>query len=219
VTPTGRRRAAGWTALAAGLGASAAAVVLAVQAAHPVADAGELPVTAPTSSPATVATTPAATTATQPPTAAPVTGWAPPTQLGIGALGVTAAVDAVGVTAGGALAVPGDPARVGWWIGSALPGSAHGTVLLAGHVDTASQGPGALFRLERMPLGTTIAVRADGQTVTYRAVARRSYDKQHLPADLFQPGTAPRLALVTCGGTFHDGTYSHNVVIYAVPVA
>ena len=64
-----------------------------------------------------------------------------------------------------------------------------------------------------------IAVRAAGRTVNYRAVARRSYDKQHLPADLFRPGTAARLALVTCGGTFHHGAYSHNVIVYAEPAA
>ena len=219
MTPSGSRRVAGWAALAAGLGASAAAVVLAVQAGAPAADTGTLlvsiPVTATTEANRPVTPTATATATT---TATPVTGWAAPTRITIGALGVDAPVDPAGVGAGGALSVPDDPARLGWWIGSATPGSPRGTVLLAGHVDTAGEGPGALFRLERMPMGTTITVRAADRSTTYRATARRSYDKQRLPAELFRPGTTPRLALVTCGGTFHDGAYSHNVVVYAEPV-
>jgi hypothetical protein len=225
MTPSGSRRVVGWAALTAGLGASTAAVLLVMQAGRPAADAGTLPVSIPGAvaaaadplvTPAATPVTPVATPVT--PAAAPVAGWATPTRLTIGALRVDAPVDAVGVGTGGALAVPDDPARVGWWIGSAAPGSARGTVLLAGHVDTAGQGPGALFRLERMPMGTTITVRAGTRTSTYRATARRSYDKERLPTELFRAGTAPRLALVTCGGTFHHGTYSHNLVVYAEPV-
>ncbi|MEV4352666.1 class F sortase, partial [Actinoplanes sp. NPDC049596] len=144
--------------------------------------------------------------------------WAPPTRVKIGGLRVDAPVTAVGVNADRSLAVPDNPAQLGWWIGSATPGSPRGTVLVAGHVDTAADGPGALFRLETLPLGATIQLRAGDRVVAYKAVARRSYSKQRLPADLFRDDTAPRLALVTCGGTFHHGVYSHNVVVYAEPV-
>jgi hypothetical protein len=74
-----------------------------------------------------------------------------------------------------------------------------------------------MFRLERLPIGARILVQAGNRTVAYRAVARRSYDKQRLPAALFDRGTAPQLALVTCGGTFRNGVYSRNVVLYAEP--
>jgi hypothetical protein len=222
------RRVLGWAALAAGLGASALAVLLAVQAARPPADVGVLPAAAPPPPvriaspsapppPARIAS-PSAPPAGDAANGNALTGWAAPARITIGALRVNAPVDPVGVRADRALAVPDDPDRIGWWIGSATPGSPRGTVLLAGHVDTAGNGPGALFRLESMPMGSTVQVWAGGRTTSYRAVARRSFDKRKLPADLFDPATAPRLVLVTCGGTFHAGTYSHNVVVYAEPV-
>jgi hypothetical protein len=208
---SGGRRALGWTALAAGLGASALGVVLAVQAARPPANVGTVPAAISTpSTPPPVSPAPVKTRA--------MTGWAAPSRVTIGATRVDAPVDPAGVLADRQLAIPDDPRRLGWWIGSATPGSPQGTVLMAGHVDTADRGPGALFRLESLPMGSTIAVLAGDRTTTYRAVARRSYDKRKLPADLFDATGAPRLILVTCGGTFHDGSYSHNVVVYAEPV-
>ena len=80
----------------------------------------------------------------------------------------------------------------------------------------------ATYALEKIPsqeqVAWLIAATTDARRdVAYRAVARRSYAKQRLPADLFATGTAPRLVLVTCGGSFHDGVYSHNVVVYAEP--
>jgi hypothetical protein len=68
-------------------------------------------------------------------------------------------------------------------------------------------------------MGTRIDVRAGDRVVRYRAVARRSYAKRRLPDDLFRTDTAPRLVLITCGGAFSNGTYSHNVVVYATPVS
>ncbi|MEU8819133.1 class F sortase [Actinoplanes sp. NPDC048796] len=210
------RRATGWAALAAGLSATAAGLALAVSPGGPPADAGAIPAS-PISRPSWAPPSPAPPTSVPPSSDPP--SWAPPTRLVIGEPKVDAPVTSVGVNADRSLAVPDDPARLGWWIGSATPGSPRGTVLIAGHVDTAADGPGALFRLETMPLGTMIEVRAGDQVLTYKAVARRSYAKQRLPADLFRTDTAPRLALVTCGGSFRNGTYSHNVVVYAEPLS
>jgi hypothetical protein len=219
----GSRRVTGWVALVAGLGALAAGLTTLTGATVP-PDAGVLPM-------ATIGAAPAAA-----PRAGGATGKAggatgeaggatgkrvaatfSPTGVAIADLRIDAPVDPVGVTADGALSIPGDPARLGWWIGSADPGSPRGTVLLAGHVDTAADGPGALFKLERLPMGALIDVRAGEKVVTYRAVARRSFSKRRLPADLFSPDTPARLVLITCGGEFHDGSSSDNVVLYAVP--
>ncbi|GAA0794526.1 class F sortase [Spirilliplanes yamanashiensis] len=203
------RRVAGWAALAAGAGALAAGTALA--AGPGPTDAGALPAPATTSPPAAREAQRSAG-----PLAVPA---APPTRVGIGAQRVDALVEPAGVLPGGELAVPDDPDRLGWWIGSALPGAARGTVLVAGHVDSARSGPGALFRLADLPLGSTIEVRAGDRTVRYRTVARRSYAKTRLPADLFRADGEPRLALVTCGGAFRDGAYERNVVVYAEPVS
>lgn len=41
----------------------------------------------------------------------------------------------------GRLVVPAHPAVIGWWNGSAVPGSRRRTVMLDGHVDDAAVGP------------------------------------------------------------------------------
>jgi sortase (surface protein transpeptidase) len=118
----------------------------------------------------------------------------------------------------GRLDIPADPRRLGWWIGAARPGDAQGTVLIAGHVDTAEAGRGALFRLESLRMGATVEVAAAGQVFRYRVNARRGYAKTRLPADLFATAGPPRLAMVTCGGGFSHGAYDSNLVVNAEPV-
>jgi hypothetical protein len=201
------RRAAGWTTLVGGLGALAVGLVLVLRPPGAPADAGALP-------PRPAAATPSATTPSAAP-ARPVPALWTPGQVSIARLDVAPPVDPVGVSRDGALDVPDDPDRLGWWIGSALPGDRRGTVLIAGHVDTARDGEGALYRLESLPLGSRIEVRAGDRTIGYRVTARRSYAKSRLPKELFRRDTAPQLALVTCGGAFRDGSYDHNVVVYA----
>jgi sortase family protein len=201
------RRAAGWTTLVAGLGALAVGLVLLLRPPAPPPDAGTLPPVTAVASPEKPAGEPGGRT-TGP-------GLWTPERLAIGALDLKAPVDPVGVTGDGALDVPDDPDRLGWWIGSALPGDRTGTVLIAGHVDTARDGPGALYRLESLRIGSRIDVRAGDRTVAYRVTARRSYAKTRLPQSLFRRDATAQLALVTCGGAFRDGTYDHNVVVYA----
>jgi hypothetical protein len=66
-----------------------------------------------------------------------------PTRLRIPAIGVDAPVLPVGVQSGGGLAIPPDPADVGWWAGGGFPGQPTGAVVLAGHIDSAVSGLGA----------------------------------------------------------------------------
>jgi len=164
---------------------------------------------------------PAPTTPTVTPTRAPravlpapetTAGW-PPNRLVLPA--GSAPVVPVAVERSGRLAVPDDPRTVGWWVGGAAPGARTGTVLVAGHVDTARSGPGALAALYDLAVGATVRLRTGGGTVAYVVTGRRTYDKQRLPADLFAADGPPRLALVTCGGEFRDGHYARNVVVYA----
>lgn len=147
-------------------------------------------------------------------------GWpaTPPRTLRMPGRGVVAAVDPVGVRADGALAVPDDPRRVGWWVGGAAPGASSGTVLIAGHVDHVRRGRGALFELGNLPIGAVVEVHTAGQRHSYRVTARRGYRRDRLPTALFTHDGPPRLALVTCGGGFDRARgYSHNVVVYAEP--
>jgi hypothetical protein len=144
-----------------------------------------------------------------------------PTALRVPAIDVDAPVVSTRVDAAGALVVPESPREVGWWSGGAAPGAPYGTILLAGHVDSAEEGLGSLVDLSRTPVGATVTVRGDGgSSATYRVVARRSYPKATLPwRDLFRQDVRARLLLVTCGGEFdrRTGHYERNVVVFAVP--
>ncbi|TDD29141.1 DUF4142 domain-containing protein [Kribbella turkmenica] len=120
----------------------------------------------------------------------------------------------------GHLQVPKSTADVGWWAAGAAPGSAGGTVLLAGHVDSA-RGRGVFAALSKVPVGARVSVKSgDGDVHWYRIVARRTYRQSALPADLFRGAARPRLALVTCTGSYDRAAhrYSHNLVLYGVPL-
>ncbi|MEP7161971.1 MAG: class F sortase, partial [Dermatophilaceae bacterium] len=76
-------------------------------------------------------------------------------------LGIDAPLVAEGLDARGSLVVPGDPGTVGLWDGGPDLGAAEGTTLLAGHVDVAGVGPGALVGLSRVAPGAWM-ITSDG---------------------------------------------------------
>jgi hypothetical protein len=142
----------------------------------------------------------------------------PPARLVIPALDVDAPVDPVDAPDAD-LQVPDDPARVGWWRAGATPGERSGAALLAGHVDTATGGPGALFLLDRLGSGDAISVVTTWGEVRYVVAAVRHYAKPELPGDLASTAGPPRLVIVSCGGPFDRmrRTYLDNVVVFATP--
>jgi len=144
----------------------------------------------------------------------------PPTRLALPGF-VDAPVVPVATGRDGELQVPKSPTNVGWWAAGAAPGSAGGTVLLVGHVDSASYGRGVFAALWEVPVGAKVAVTAgDGGVHRYRIVARRVYRQEALPTDLFRGASKPRLALVTCIGSYNhsEHRYTHNLVLYGVPL-
>jgi hypothetical protein len=144
-----------------------------------------------------------------------------PVRVSFRQLQVTAPIVPVTVSPQGALAVPDNPRTVGWWAGGPAPGSAHGTVVLDGHVDSATAGAGTLFRLRNVLVGDTVTLAGSPSSVTYRVTGVREYHKSSLPAaTLFSREGAPRLVMITCGGPFDRRTrhYRDNVVAFAVPV-
>lgn len=149
-------------------------------------------------------------------------GRSAPTRVRIADLGVNAPVQAVGIDLStGALAVPVNIQRTGWFRDGAAPGDRTGSVLIAGHVDSARSGVGAFGPLKRATARTRIQVTtADGRTRTYRVTTVRTYEKSQLPANIYSTRGSARLVLVTCGGPFNaqTGSYRDNVVVTAVPV-
>ncbi len=143
-----------------------------------------------------------------------------PVRLAVPALGVDAPVDATGISADGQMALPDDVSRVGWYRFGPVPG-APGSAVLAGHVDDAEQGLGALAPLRDADVGDEVLVTdGTGAATRWRVVSRQLISKQELPlAELFARDGDPRLVVVTCGGPFlpEYRSYRDNVVVVAEP--
>jgi len=148
---------------------------------------------------------------------APLPAGGPALRLRLDAVGVDAAVAPETVASDGALGVPEDVHELGWWAGGAGVGASTGTTVIDGHVDSAAQGPGALFRLGEVPLGAVINISTTQGVARYVVRARRSYPKAALPADLFRQNGPGQLIVITCGGSFNSsrGHYSNNIIVYA----
>ena len=148
-------------------------------------------------------------------------GASAPTRVRLASLGIDAPVSAVGIDIPhGVLAAPANIHRLGWWKDGEAPGATTGSILIAGHVDSATAGAGAFFRLHEAKAGDRVEVTtADGKTHMYRVVSVRNYLKSELPTNVYSQKGAARLVLVTCGGPFLQaiGHYRDNVVLTAVP--
>lgn len=141
-----------------------------------------------------------------------------PARLALPGLGVDAEVVPVGVDPDGQMSVPADVAEVGWYRHGPVPG-AEGSAVLAGHVDSRTQGLGVFAELTRLAVGDEVVVTdATGGPTSWVVTGRQTLDKAVLPVDeLYRRDGPPRLVLITCGGDFDvdRGSYRSNVVVVA----
>ena len=138
--------------------------------------------------------------------------------------GQQAPVVPVGVQNDGALVIPTDPKVVGYWNGGALPGERFGSVVVAGHVDSAKFGLGVLSALKRVQAGQIVQLQGPtGQVTRYRVTQIRLVTQQSLATDdqYFRQDGPARLVVITCGGPFDPvrHRYQDNVVVVATAVA
>lgn len=140
-----------------------------------------------------------------------------PERLAIPALGVDAPIVPVGLEPDGTMEIP-RVAEAGWFQPGPRPGAPFGSAVIAAHVDYGGAA-GVFFELRTLEVGSEVTVTDDaGQPLTYIVTERFQVDKQELPVDeLFRPGGAPTLTLVTCGGAFDRGagSYQDNIVVRA----
>ncbi len=126
------------------------------------------------------------------------------------------------VTVGGRLRVPEDVAAVGWWDGSAYAGDPFGHTVVAGHVDSATQGLGFFARLLSLRRGDEVGLSGGGHRAVYRVLRVRAVDKEALAVSsgAFDQRGPHRLVLITCTGTYDRErmAYTQNLVVTAVPV-
>lgn len=125
-------------------------------------------------------------------------------------------------TVAGELEVPEDVQAVGWWDGSAHAGDPFGSTVVAGHVDSATEGLGFFARLLRVDIGDQIALSGDGHRARYRVVAVEQVAQEALATEsrAFDQDGAHRLVLITCTGQYRPGRggYDSNLVVIATPV-
>jgi len=131
-----------------------------------------------------------------------------------------AGVVAVGLDTDGSMTIP-PPSKTSWFGPGVRVGSAYGSAVIAGHVDSRVR-PGAFIGLRSLELGAEIIVTDDaGTSHRFEVTERFQVDKLRLPVtELFRRDGDPVLTLITCGGEFRRRTrhYTDNIVIRAVPV-
>lgn len=144
-----------------------------------------------------------------------------PMRLSVDAVDLEAPLVVTLVDPDGALVPPEDPATLGWWRG-VRPGEGEGSVVVAGHLDSATYAVGPLGRVVDLRAGDTAVVSgADGERRAYAVRAVQTIAKEALPAaELFGTRGPERLVLVTCGGSYDPdhGGWDSNVVAVLDPV-
>ena len=151
----------------------------------------------------------------------PVLPESDPVAVSIPRLGVRSALVDLGLDGDGALEVPQDPARAGWFSGGAAPG-ALGPAVIAGHV-TWDGAPAVFHRLGRLRSGDQVSVaRQDGKTAVFEVSRVAKFSKSRFPSQaVYGAIDHAGLRLITCGGTYDaaSGRYLDNVVVFARLVA
>lgn len=125
-----------------------------------------------------------------------------------------------GVDETGQMALPEDPSVASWYRYGADPGAPSGAVVVAAHVDSAEYGLGPLSALRELVPGDTIVVYAGSAQFAYVVTSVQQIDKDEIDMTaIFSRDGAPRLHVLTCGGTFDEVTrnYSDNVLAIAQP--
>jgi sortase (surface protein transpeptidase) len=123
----------------------------------------------------------------------------------------------LGLEADGAMQVPADFGRAGWFAEGPAPGQV-GPSVIAGHIDSRT-GPGVFHRLRELRPGQVVLVeRADGSRLRFVVEQARSFPKDRFPTGaVFGPVPSAALRLITCGGDVDRarGSYRDNLVVFA----
>jgi hypothetical protein len=134
---------------------------------------------------------------------------------------VTVPVRVASTSERGLLQVPKDIRAAGWWDGGARLADAYGTIVIAGHVDSATQGLGPFAELLDTERGERIVVAGKGARDAFVVdqvdlVPKASLDTRD---DIFTTSSDLRLVLITCAGAFDAsrGGYQDLAVVTARP--
>lgn len=152
--------------------------------------------------------------------AAPL-GYARPTRVTVGRVGIHADVLAVGLTQDGEVGVPParEPLKAAWYDRGPAPGQA-GPAVITGHVDSrfAPGNRAAFYELGAVRPGDDVEVaRADRRVAVFRVDSVALVPKTGFPTrEVYGSTGYAALRLITCGGHYDRRTgYTDNVIVYA----
>ncbi len=135
--------------------------------------------------------------------------------------GMTVPVRVASTSRSGLLQVPPDIRAAGWWDGGARLGDTFGAIVVAGHVDSATQGLGPFAQLLRTRRGDRVVLGGGGLGQTFVVdtvdlVSKASLDTRE---QTFAATGPLRLVLITCAGPFlpDRGGYQNLAVVTARP--
>lgn len=140
-----------------------------------------------------------------------------PVRLQIPKINVDAAVEYVGVTPQGAMAVPKGPDGVGWYGPGPRPGEV-GSSVISGHYGWKNNIPAVFDHLNKLQVGDMVyVVDAKGATTTFVVKEIRSYGEKQDASDVFTSKDGGiHLNLITCEGVWNKATksYSKRLVVF-----
>lgn len=142
-----------------------------------------------------------------------------PVRLEIPSLNINASVEAVGLTADGAMDVPKIVGDVAWFTPGPRPG-ASGSAVIDGHYGLLKDGRPSVFDdLSKLKQGDKISVTDDrGVAVTFIVRESRDYDPSADASDIFTSSDGKaHLNLITCEGIWNkiSKSYSQRLVVFA----
>ena len=139
------------------------------------------------------------------------------------ASGRTVPVRSVSTTRDGTLDVPDDIRKAGWWSGGSRLADPFGSTLIAGHIDSTTQGLGPFAELLQAQDGDRVEVSSRGlvQTFVVRSLELVPRSTVNTLPSIFGPSGGRRLVLVTCAPPYvkADGGYQNLALVTAVPVS
>lgn len=141
-----------------------------------------------------------------------------PRYMTVDKLTITARVTQIGITYAGSIQTPDNVHDVGWYTGSAKPGTT-GVMLMVGHL-SGTKLPGIFSSLNTITVGDIIKVqRGDNQTFSYKVIKKESVKASDVTMEqLLAPVTAGKAGLnlmtSTDGQKNTTGDPVDNLIVY-----
>lgn len=151
-----------------------------------------------------------------PPFAQPIYGF--PIRLKIPAINIDAAFKNVGITPGGAMAMPKNINEIGWYDLGSRPGDI-GSAVIAGHYGYQNGEAAAFNNIYKLAIGDKIIVTdSKGNDIIFIVSDTKSFDPKADTSNVFISSDGKsHLNLITCEGAWNKTTrsYSSRLVIFA----